>query len=105
MNWPFRRSVARQREQLLELRLKDLEQQLAHEREQTTYFRTRYERIADELLFSRGQIAAPVHVESKTSTKEPVTNRLLRIANITGSARGVDFQRAPDRGPEPLPTP
>lgn len=98
MTWPFRRSIVRQREQLLELRLADLQAQLTEQREQTAYFRTRYEKIADELLFTKGAIAAPVHVEPRGGAKENLTSRVMRVANLAGSATGVDFNRNKERG-------
>src|SRR5581483_6410912 len=98
VTWPFRRSIALQREELLQLRIQDLEQQLADAGEREKYFRERYERIDDEALFAKGAIAAPVHVESRLATKENLASKVMRVANIAGSATGVDFTRKKDRG-------
>lgn len=98
MIWPFFRSIARQREQLLEQRLQDLRAQLKDVSDREAYWRTRYEKIADELLFAKGAIAAPVHVESQVHVRERLADKVMRVANIAGSATGIDFNRKNERG-------
>jgi hypothetical protein len=89
--WPFRSVRVRLLERDLELlkaRIRDLEASRDKAVEGEIYFRARYERLADSVLFNRGEIAAPVHVEQKPS-KEALGSRVMRVANAVGSDAGA----------------
>lgn len=94
MIWPFR-SIARDREHLLGLRIKDLERQVADEQTRTKYFRERYEKLADLVLVRQAipTAVAPVHVEAPpASSRENLGTKVSRIANVVGSGRGIKFE-------------
>jgi hypothetical protein len=90
LTWPFRSvrvRVLEREQQLLQARIRDLEAQATRHQADVAYFRTRYEKLADEVLFRRGEIAAPVHVESPAA-KENLGTHVMRVANMVGSASG-----------------
>lgn len=91
LTWPFR-SIARQREHLLGLRIKDLEAQLVTERGYAAYFRDRYERLADLMLVRQvaPNAVAQVHVDKPApSSQETLGPKIARVANLVGNARGI----------------
>lgn len=83
MNWFANRKLLVAREELLQARIRDLEAQLKSAAEREVYFRSRYERLADEVLFARREIAAPVHVEPE-KTSNPIGMRVMRAAGVVG---------------------
>lgn len=96
MTWPFRTLRERLLERdvaLLKARLGDLEAQNVKAWESERYFRERYERLADMVLFRQGDIASPIHVEPAKQTTETVNSKVTRIANLVGNATGVDFTK------------
>lgn len=89
--WPFRsvRVQVLEREQLLlQARIRDLEAQLARERDETIYFRTRYERVADLVLMRQGDVPGPVHVDAPPP-QASLASKVARISTSIGSLAGI----------------
>lgn len=105
MKWPWR-SIARDREHLLALRIKDLEQQLIAERAYTSYFRDRYERVADLILVRQvnPNAVAAVHVDPpKADQQASVAVRIGRVAGIVGRDRGITLETVPHASAADIP--
>lgn len=105
MTWPWR-SIAREREHLLALRIKDLEQQIITERAYASYFRDRYERIADLLLVRQvnPNAVAAVHVEPpKAADVATLGARVGKVAGVMGNGRGITFHPVPHASAADIP--
>lgn len=92
MNWPW--AINKQREHLLSLRIADLEKAIAHEKEQTAYFRSRYDRLADLMLVRQvhPSAVAPVHVEAKPADGSSLGSLVARAGAMAGNAAGIPFK-------------
>lgn len=104
--WPFR-SISRDREHLLALRIKDLEQQVLNERVYASYFRDRYERVADLILVRQvnPNAVAAVHVDTpKAEAQASVGVRVARVAGIVGNGTGITFERVPHASAAEIPS-
>lgn len=91
MNWPWHASA---RERYLEDRLKDLKhaEHVALARE--SYWRDRYERLADLMLVRQvnPNAVAPVHVDPPSNDIASLGARVGRVAGVLGSTRGIPFE-------------
>jgi hypothetical protein len=67
-------------------RLRDAESELARVRADVAYWRSRYERLADDVLFSRAVITAPVHSEPRKAP-ELLGERVMRVGGMVGTTR------------------
>jgi hypothetical protein len=107
MRWPFR-SIAREREELLKLRIRDLELKVADASDSAKYFRDRYERLADLMLVRQASpnAVAQVHVEPPPpSATETIGTKVSRVAGLVGSGRGIKFETVkPHASAADLPT-
>lgn len=107
MTWPFRTIRERLLERdvvLLKARLGDLEAQNVRAWESERYFRERYEKLADMVLFRQGDIASPIHVEPVPNKTEPVGAKVMRMGNLVGNATGVDFSKRKHAAASDLPS-
>lgn len=105
MTWPFTaRAVLKREQELLQARIRDLEAQLLAERAQTAYFRDRYERVADMVLFRAGETQTPIHVDPvKASGKTPIGVQVLRAAAAAGNDVGAFSHKQPNGSAADLP--
>jgi hypothetical protein len=86
----------------LEAENAQLRAQLKAAGEHVEYFRRRYDRLADQLLYREGQIRNPVHTDPPPDT--PVRTAIDQIGRVAGRIGNLETRAAhADGRPTPIP--
>jgi hypothetical protein len=82
---------------VLRQRVADLEERLREEREQTKYFRDRYDRLADLTLVRQvnPNAVAPVHNDPPSQGRS-LGAQLGKVAALVGNMTGIDRTARPE---------